>query len=93
MGDGKFSSVEVMVRCAEAYNASGSMKLSPVLKRPAAATSDGILGCLQLAESGLRYLTENEGEWSFLLLVSDGVSSNRAAVRKTMASVELCLDS
>ena len=83
-GKRKFESVEVMVTCTEAFSLSGSTKLSPTLKKSKSTRSNAILGCLDLKNSALRFLTENEGEWSFLLLVSDGVSSNRSAVKKIL---------
>ena len=83
----KFGAVEVTAMCVEAFNAGGPTKLAPSLKRAKAIDSDGILGCLDLKNSGLSYLTENEGEWSFLLLISDGVSSNRAAAKKILTLV------
>ena len=55
----KCKSIEVMVSCVELFNGSGSMKLSPALTRPASTSSDGILGCLNLKNIGIQYLTRD----------------------------------
>ena len=72
--------------CPNPYSVTQSDVVS-LIPRMGSSTIDGIAGCLRLGSIGIEHVAGDNGSWSFLFIICDGVASNRSAARKIMICV------